>query len=469
MLPDRLLALLGKELQGSERVQLNRRLFDWYFTPYFKPGSVWGGGYAGDPGTSWLFQRYEFNSTNLPSLIWLLQSDSLQANELIWERITAVDRQKLSDDNTSVAEKLDILSATNAGLNLALQTPTEGGIRGSLFREQDQGLDLSPATQALLKRTNSVAQGNELVMLNRLILDDFFNVYAPQACLRGPNWAAQRLTGFRLHYALSDKGSRTNARLFRRDFSLNDLHWTGGPANDDNSPVLTFDVSWSLPSSEVCWASVSALIEGGEGNSSFELGPVLAGGRPWNGALYAVAGYRQVYLYWDEDPLIAEYELRYTTDPDTNHLPDTVLARNLRTTRFWHDANLNPALTYRYQVIGHPYDPISADTQSTIVPATPLNDASRQKLTNCVFEAFASPYDNMALIEWTIPRPAGAPIVPVGSQTNWQFFVERKIASQAEASFELVTEMSYGPGVSGQRGCQWTFLYLPGSARLIPT
>jgi len=401
--------LLNGNPQGFALIELNRRLIDDYYA-WAQPdamlrGSLWGSTGTGDSSIYWTFQKYEFLPENLDDFVSSLQT----TYAWLWAKFQDVQRSTLlnGDGSYSVDARLDTLTAA---LNRSIDLLGADGLRGSLYTP-DRFPDgtLSTAAKALLE-INGTCSDSERIKLNRLLLD---NLLSPGNYLvRGPNWGSQ-LTGFRVRYTVNQDGSRNRARVYQADIALNAVRYSMSLLDDDEQASPAYEFSWAVSASAICWASVSPIVDGEEGGSSIEAGPVTPGGRQWNGALRAVPGFHQTYLNWDDDPLIDRYELYVNTDPSedpaaniNNRIPGTI-----RGCRFWHTVvDLNK--TYRYQLVAYPYDETQGKQQSQIVESRPT-DADGP--INVDLNPEASPYDTMVLVEWRL-RPLVAR--PIGSSSS---------------------------------------------------
>jgi RHS repeat-associated protein len=290
-------------------------------------------------------------------------------------------------------------------------------------------------------------QGASLVQLKRMFLDDCFS---DQFFARGGNWGSN-LTGFRIHYrTLQYIDGRKVQQVLKRDISLSDLKYDHRIAladDDNNSYCGLYKYAWSIPKGAVCWASVSALVDGQESDVSRELGPIAldTSSGDWQSSLRAIPGYQQIYLDWSDEFHASGYDLYYSTNSDdTNSLAPGLGtwqpvpgAVDLQLNRFWH-TNLTIGTTYYYMVVaddcfGSQVSPEFAYATLTNAPAT----------TN-YFAADASPYDGIVLVEWSVPTNQYT--IPDTSldQTNWQFFVERKSASTSDSNYQLISDTGYG-------------------------
>lgn len=299
--------------------------------------------------------------------------------------------------------------------------------------------------QATTNLFNTLPQGAGLVQLKRMLLDDCFG---GSYFTRGPNWGGN-LGGFKIHYHILQY---VNGRKLENNFSqavtLNNLRHGRDVYDGENTPWELYKFKWSIPQGSLCWASVSAVVDGEESEVSNEIGPKRASNNSsWNAALRAVPGCQQVYLDWAEAPDAFSYDVYYSTNSgDTNYLTlstdyDTSWqpvpgGTNLTINRCWH-TNLTVNTTYYYMLIDNDYfyapPPQSAFTTVADYPAN--------SQTN--FSASASAYDNMVLVEWMVPK-TNLTDPNVITQTNWQFFVERKLTSDAHSSYQVVSDIGFG-------------------------
>ena len=404
-----IVALLAKEtLTPAERVQLNRRILDYsyLYTQFFLSGSVWGNG-DGGVSANWLVQSYEIPPDG-PNYL---------QNSLI-QKFSPADQALFAIASSSVR-----LGLVTSNLNFIMTQPSDG-IRGSFYKESMLGnATLSDQTKALLNRTTAPATNQELVILNRLLIQDL----CPGLMTPGPNWGSN-LSGFRLHYSLSPTGTEKTIRHYTRDLGL------PRPVRQHDNEVV-WEFSFNVAPYSVCWASVSAVVSVDEGEASLQVGPLSPAGKPWPFGLRAISGYQQVYLDWKDDPRYASFDVRYTTDPwDT---PSLLLANNLKVNRYWHAA---PSGTqYRYRVTAYPYDSGEA-LVSEVVAASPSNDSRLGPNSGLIFSAEATPYSGSVLVEWIVPHLPGMDAEALG-QTNWHFYLER---ATSDGHYDILTEMNYG-------------------------
>jgi len=205
--------------------------------------------------------------------------------------------------------------------------------------------NLSLRTVAQLQKSNLT--GDELVKLNRMLLDDAFGYYT---VFRGPSWG-NGLTGFRVYYSYELNGLSSS---FVYDIPLaqavgNETLMGGidGYTSDGTLNTPAYSASWSMPVHVRAWAKVSAVVDGVEGDSSFEVGPLATtDDYGWSVILRAVPGYQQVYLDWPDLPSACTYSVECTpytpgltpdssTDEQDAHYYWMTIATDLTEPRYW--------------------------------------------------------------------------------------------------------------------------------------
>ncbi len=107
---------------------------------------------------------------------------------------------------------------------------------------------------------------------------------------------------------------------------------------EHNQTFTCYAFTWPTSGLE-CYARVSAIVNGQEGESSIEVGPLTVSGDSfqWEATLNAVPGYDQVYLDWPDNEHLCSYAVKCTTqDPEAEPTPDwVVLATGLTDARYW--------------------------------------------------------------------------------------------------------------------------------------
>ncbi len=435
----------------------------------------WAGPVTSASG-QWLFQPYEFNKELVDSFITQLESsDPLSA--WLWNQFTEDPDE--TDDNNDF-EKTILLNPhaspeqkaiTLAGaLNRIIQRPSP-----CLYNaNEDWFVNLRDATETLLGGC-ATATGDNLVRLNRMLIDDYYiqglNVaYFAQA----PNWG-EHLTGFRIEYQLLDNHPRSGRSLqkkHRRDVPLHSLKRSPVPLFLPNGEkTVGYRYSWNIPSFATCKGiTVAALVGGEVSEPSIGVGPVFPDLNAWEGAaLRAEPGYKQVYLQWDHDEQSDYYSVYFITTDTLGEAPTSVtltdlqndwtqIGENVSANRFWHDKatnedaeleplELDPSKWYSYVVVAHSVVDSAASKLSAIATEQPEDDSELAPIAVLEFEPEASPYDSMVLVEWKVPWASGTPeptAQEMLSQTNWQFFVERKLEGQAETAHQVLTDVGFG-------------------------
>ncbi len=151
-----------------------------------------------------------------------------------------------------------------------------------------------------------------------------------------------------------------------------------------------------------------------------------------------------MYLDWNDNSQIFDYDVSYTTDPAAITSPESANwtnlpnATGLQITRYWH-TGLSVGTNYHYKLQAYDYFGNSITpcyTNATVVSATP------PATTN--FNAFASAYDGMVLVEWMARYNNNSGLVTSVNQTNWQFYVERKPAGTGDTNYLVISDIGFG-------------------------
>ncbi len=422
---------------------------------------VWVG-----PATNWLFQATEFdtyigdndhsgtetvtpfvnmlaeadtNSSPLPAWIWSRFTNDLSSGEI--NSLTGTDSSVGVKLETLIGELNHILTNGVAVSNLAFFV---SAVQNDYYSD---GYNYGFLRQATTNLFNTFPGGAGLVQLKRMLFDDCF---AGKYFTRGGNWGS-RLTGFRIHYhTLLYADGRKLEQTLQRDLSLSEIKYDHSQHFSDDEGVghycYVYLYSWPIPQGSICWASVSALVDGQEGEVSNEVGPQSshnAGGDSWNASLHAIAGYHQVYLDWNDDANAFSYDMYFSTNANaTNDSSDASWQAvpggiGLQMNRCWH-TGLSTNTTYYYMLIARDYFAGSLSPQFADATVTNTGFVANQ------FSADASAYDSMVLVEWTVPTNQFTVTDTSVNQTNWQFFVERKPAASDDSAYETVADSGYG-------------------------
>jgi RHS repeat-associated protein len=432
------------------------------------PGSdlvtlVWSGAVTNSGPDVWSFQPYEFEtvSSDLGDFIDLLQDNNCDTNYVkgwLWAQFTAGESNILNNAGLPVSTQL---STNIAALNRILSNG-QSISNNSLFVTAVQtgyftpeGFPLRPETINLF---NTYPTGTNLIQLKRMLLDDYFMGFTPHGYFtRAPNWGSL-MTGFRLHYNLVQyvDGAKL-AQDFQQDINLNSLTQTyGTEARYDDDSGLMLDLykfTWLIPHGAAVSASVSALVAGQESDLSTQLGPVTSTifyQYAWDPALRGIPGYQQVYLDWADSIEISSYDVLCSTNAtDAGQCDSTLDATNwkyvasgLEMNCFW-ETNVSPG-TYYYKVVAHFID--GTTNESCSVSGTPLTitNTSTTAPPGNKFSASATPYDGMVLVNWSVPTNSATPPFDPLTQTNWQFYVERKAYGGADSTYQTIMEPGYG-------------------------
>jgi RHS repeat-associated protein len=418
--------------------------------------------WVGPTNGDWLFKATEFDTdvgagTETVSGFVSALTQAYPLPAWLWSQFIAngVDTSTLSDANASVNTQLGILVPalnrvlTNgqpvSNLDFFVSAVQNGHYPDGYFYS-------APLRRATTNLFNALPQGAALVQLKRMLLDDYFG---GQFFTRGGNWG-DNLTGFRIHYRTMQyaNGCKLEQTL-HQDVSVNNIKYEHSTTyhDDEGMPCYVYKYSWSIPQGSVCWASVSAMVDGQESDVSIEAGPQAANynsGNSWNSSFRAIPGYQQVYLDWSDDPNAMSYNVYYSTDSnDTNSsylhpglgswqpVPPGV---GLQINRCWHtNLTVTTNTTYYYMLIANDY---FTDKPHQLAFAT-VTTNTVQSVTN-QFSAYASAYDSMVLVEWTVPTNQYTVTDTSVTQTNWQFFVERRPALTDDTNYQLIADSGYG-------------------------
>jgi len=415
---------------------------------------VWAG-----PATNgnWLFEETEFDASSQNQTITPFVQELSQADAVtdplaywLWTNFSTSATNSLLGGTASLSSNLTLVVSTLNGILTNgvgvsnLDFMVYGVTNHGSFYNSAQ---LRWATTNLFK---TFPTGTNLVQLKRMLLDDYFggNYFT-----RGGNWG-DNLTGFRIHYrTLQYVNGRKLAKTYQQDINLSSITYNHSQRyhDDETIPCCVYQYTWLIPQGAVCWASVSAMVDGQENEISTELGPQWADtGFIWQSALRAIPGDHQVYLDWNDDVSIESYDAYYSTNPDaTNHIDTDDSSfwadwspvpggANLTMNRCWH-TGLTNGVTYYYTV--HANDDFSSTplfdgfAYATVVPTNSLSQTN--------FSAYASAYDGMVLVEWKVPK-TNLTDPDVINQTAWQFYVERKPAGTGDTNYQLIADSGFG-------------------------
>jgi RHS repeat-associated protein len=372
----------------------------------------------------------------------------------LWSQfiINGVDTNTLRDTDAPVSSKLGILVPA---LNQILTNgqPVNNleffvsAVQDNYYGDGCINGELRMASTTLF---NTAPQGADLMQLKRMLLDDCFG---GRFFTRGGNWGGN-LTGFRIHYqTLQYVNGRKIEQDLKQDVNVSSLKYGLSSGYNDNEGVRcgVYQYSWPIPQGVLCWASVSALVDGHESEISVEVGPQTANsytGEYLNYALRAIPGNHQIYLDWVDDPDAISYNVFYSTNSDDTNswnlypgagtwqpVPEGI---DLSINRCWH-TNLDVGKTYYYIVQVNDY--FCGYWNPHIFAFAMVTDSTSE--TN-QFSAFASAYDSMVEVEWTVPTNQYTFTDTSVNQTNWQFFVERKPASTNDSQYILIADSGYG-------------------------
>jgi hypothetical protein len=189
------------------------------------------------------------------------------------------------------------------------------------------------------------------------------------------------------------------------------------------------------------WFKVSALVKDEQGLDSNLAGPIFdcascMADEP--GLVIATPGLNQVFLEWQQPANATVYDIQYTNNTDTTNW--TLAATNVNDTRFWH-TNLVNGTKYSYQITpktlfaytnNDAYDVYVAGSNSAVVSATP--ETNFGPTANVTVAVAADAYDGMVNVHWQL----------TSNSTPYQCFVERKLQSDPDTAYGVMSVTGYG-------------------------
>ena len=181
--------------------------------------------------------------------------------------------------------------------------------------------------------------------------------------------------------------------------------------------------------------------------------------QPWPADLRTTPAYHQIFLDWQDDTNCSDFDVYYSITPGVTaptNADQVVSNANwhlapeggcLTEPRYWHEhpadeptIGLSSGTTYAYVVVGHPYFDPDALELSNMATNTPTD--TNPVPANLVFQPQASPYDDSVFVEWKVPS-TNSTVTNTLNQTNWQFYVERKLAGDDDTNYVTLTEIGY--------------------------
>jgi RHS repeat-associated protein len=198
--------------------------------------------------------------------------------------------------------------------------------------------------QNTLALASTSPTGQTLVELNRRAFEDWLESIPLPAIITGPKHEWSGLNGFRIRYSYVVKGRRLGP--FSKDITAAEAT-VGAYATEDHqgNTSITYLHKWMVPGSKLI-ASVAAIVNEQEGESSIQVGPLTSAPiTDWKAPLRTVPGYQQVYLEWPDSDSLCEYTVKATTlrpslrPDDGDQLTEgdwTVIESGLTDSRAWH-------------------------------------------------------------------------------------------------------------------------------------
>jgi len=173
------------------------------------------------------------------------------------------------------------------------------------------------------------------------------------------------VNGFRIHYRYTSHGTPFGS-TYTQDVTLEDAQRSnGGGRSDSLVGSAQYSFTWNTSGLD-CYATVSAIVGGQEGEPSIEVGPasVDADTVQWSGILSATPGYQQVYVEWPDNENFCTYTILTTTTrpsrtPGESDAVSWTPLATVNAPRYW-DTNLTDVI------------PTGAFSYSDIINATSL-------------------------------------------------------------------------------------------------